>query len=299
VGKPVLFIIYNRPDLASLVFEEIRRIRPKELFVFADGPKESIPGDYELCRITRKVIDNIDWECNLQTLFSDRNNGCRVAVSSAIDWFFDNVNEGIILEDDCVPSQSFFKFCEQLLDYYKDDTRIMQICGTKVVDSYHQDGCSYYFSKYGPIWGWATWKRSWKYYDVNIKTWNEFEKAIRIYDFGFNKGEDIVRKAMFNTIVAGEIDTWDYQWAYAKIINSGLSIVPSFNLVTNIGYRNDATHTKNINELANRERYELQMPLIHPMFVARNKQADNVFFNKYLKKTLFSNIVAFVKRVIA
>lgn len=176
LNVPVLLLIFNRPDTTQRVFHEIRGASPLQLFISADGPRENKPGEFEKCQITRDIVRQVDWDCEVYTNFRDKNLGCKIAVSSAIDWFFENVEEGIILEDDCLPSFSFFRFCEELLEKYRDDERIMQIGGTNLLSEWQRSDDSYYFSKYGAIWGWATWRRAWQYYDVNMKLWPEVKK---------------------------------------------------------------------------------------------------------------------------
>jgi hypothetical protein len=170
-ATPILFLIFNRPDTTDKVFEKIREIQPRQLFISADGPRPDRKDEREKCEEARKVIQKIDWKCELKTNFSEKNLGCRVGVSSGIDWFFSQVSKGIILEDDCLPDASFFNFCKVLLEYYRNDERIMHIGGINVQDGRMRGTASYYFSKISHIWGWATWKRAWEKYDVNIRTY--------------------------------------------------------------------------------------------------------------------------------
>ena len=281
--NPVLFLIFNRPDTTQRVFEAIRQAKPARLFVAADGPREDRPGEAEKCAQARSIIENVDWDCEVVTLFREKNLGCGKAVSSAIDWFFENVEEGIILEDDCLPSQPFFMYCQELLEYYRQDTRIMQISGSNFIKSEMDE--SYFFSKYGPCWGWATWKRAWKYYDVDMRLWPVVKVKKLHYDFCFDEDEIKAREDIFDSVYNGAIDTWDYQWVFAKLVNNGLSITPKENLVSNIGFSEDATHTRdkgNIRE--NFERKELVFPLLHPPFMLKNYEMDRKYFEAFLKK---------------
>lgn len=281
--NPVLFLIFNRPDTTQRVFEAIRQAKPARLFVAADGPREDRPGEAEKCAQARSIIENVDWDCEVVTLFREKNLGCGKAVSSAIDWFFENVEEGIILEDDCLPSQPFFMYCQELLEYYRQDTRIMQISGSNFIKSEMDE--SYFFSKYGPCWGWATWKRAWKYYDVDMRLWPVVKGKKLHYDFCFDEDEIKAREDIFDSVYNGAIDTWDYQWVFAKLVNNGLSITPKENLVSNIGFSEDATHTRdkgNIRE--NFERKELVFPLLHPPFMLKNYEMDRKYFEAFLKK---------------
>ena len=173
---PVLFIIFNRPETTSLVFEQIKKVQPKYLFIAADGPRSNMPGELELCNAAREIVLNgIDWDCKIKTLFRTENAGCKKAVSKAINWFFDNVEQGIILEDDCLPDQKFFTFCKEMLWEYKDDMDIIAINGCNF--NYHKnDDEGYFFSRYMNVWGWATWKRAAEMIDYNMPSWNNEHK---------------------------------------------------------------------------------------------------------------------------
>ena len=165
---PILFLIFNRPDTTKRVFESIRSIKPAKLYIAADGDRKDKVGEDLLCKDTRSIIDLIDWECEIKTLFRPENLGCKIAVSSAIDWFFENEEQGIILEDDCLPNESFYIYCETLLNYYAFNERIMHISGNNFQDGMMRGNGSYYFSNYNHIWGWASWKRAWKAYNVDL-----------------------------------------------------------------------------------------------------------------------------------
>jgi hypothetical protein len=281
---PVLFLIFNRPEMTQRVFASIREASPAKLFIAADGPRNDKPNEAEICEQTRRIIKTIDWDCNVATLFREKNLGCKNAVSSAIDWFFTHVEEGIILEDDCLPSQSFFPYCQELLERYRNDTRIMQICGSNFLKTSLDE--SYYFSKYGPIWGWATWRRAWKYYDVDMAHWMIVKQKRLHYDFCFDEDEIRAREEIFDKIYAGNIDTWDYQWVFTKLIHNGLSITPKENLISNIGFSEEATHTTNKGDKReNLERKELEFPLVHPSFMLKNYEMDHKYFEVFLKRS--------------
>ena len=281
-ATPILFLIFNRPDTTNKVFEKIREIRPRQLFISADGPRPDKKEEAQKCAEARKVIQRIDWKCDLKTNLSEKNLGCRVGVSSGIHWFFVHVTEGIILEDDCVPDISFFHFCETLLKRYRTDARIMHIGGVNFQDGRVRGTGSYYFSNISHIWGWATWKRAWEKYDVNVSTYPQVleqnlfstvfsDPATRRY---WKKNIDLVYKK--------KKDTWDVQWQYAVSINNGLSILPNVNLVSNIGFDAHATHTiDNFNTLANRPSSHVDT-LTHPAFIVPDKEADAYTLSKYL-----------------
>lgn len=269
---PILFLIFNRPDTTQLVFDEIKKQKPKYLYVAADGARTDKIDEERLCSETRAIIDQVDWDCEVKTLFRDKNLGCKVAVSSAINWFFDNVEEGIILEDDCLPAESFFRYCESMLEKYRNDNRIMHISGENPLE---QGLCSksYYFSQIPHIWGWATWKRAWNKYNVNFEAFDTFLKFNLIQNVFEQKEAQKYWNKVFNRVYNGEINTWDYQWTYALFVNNGLSINPNKNLISNIGFGHvNACHTSENAKCANRKTYELD-EIKHPSFVLPSKAA--------------------------
>ena len=289
---PVLFLIFNRPEVTARVFARIREARPKQLFVAADGPRSDCRGDAAQCDHARECVDQvIDWPCETRRLYRERNYGCRKAVSSAIDWFFEHVEKGVILEDDCHPEPSFFPFCAELLDRYRNDTRIMQIAGTNLGLIGEDDiPGSYCFSRFGPIWGWATWRRAWTNYDVNMASWPK-QKEMNFLSCVCTSPEEIEwRTEQFNYVYEARIDTWDYQWQYSKMIERGLTVIPRANLISNVGFSVSATHTK----LPNRSKADLptrpiDLPLIHPETVAPCFEFDDAFLNQALAKSRISD----------
>jgi hypothetical protein len=263
---PVAFIIFNRPDTTAQVFEAIRRARPTKLLVAADGPRTDRPGEAEKCSAARAIIETVDWPCEVFRKYSDVNLGCKMGPASGIDWVFEQVEEAIILEDDCVPHQDFFRFCETMLDYYRHDTRVMMVCGTNYLQNVPAMAESYFFANYYPIWGWATWRRAWKLFDVDIKAWENFQEKKQLY--GLFSQTDISRyyENMFSLIRKGG-NFWDIQWWFACIFQHGLAIVPRSNLITNIG--EIGTHTKTQGDLhVNMPTYPLDVDNIcHPSYV--------------------------------
>jgi hypothetical protein len=266
---PVLFLIFNRPDTTQLVFDRIRQARPPQLFIAADGPRTHKTGEAALCEQTRQIADQVDWPCDVQTLFREQNLGCKRAVSSAIDWFFSQVDAGIVLEDDCLPEPTFFSFCTDLLIRYRDDDRVMHISG--ITFQARRDvtaGASYYFSGFASIWGWATWRRAWQRYDVDPA---ENARYVPLNAPYFNQR----LRWILSEVVAGRLDTWDVQWLVAIRRHNGLSIVPRISQVTNIGFGLSATHTiRKPRWLADLFTAPLDQPLVHPTTVAINTGAD-------------------------
>jgi hypothetical protein len=271
LSTPVLLIIFNRPDLAERVFGAIARAKPRKLFVAADGPRSSEEADK--CDQARAVIERVDWDCEVLTDFSDVNLGCGRREASAFDWVFSEVEEAILLEDDTLPAPSFFHFCQVLLERYRDDERVMMISGNNFQRDLHRAEYSYYFSSLASCWGWAGWRRAWKHYDFDMRTWPEFKRDRLIESVCEDPCQQRYWKGIFDQMYAHEIDTWDYQWVYACWSQSGLSIVPTRNLVTNIGFRPDATHTVGKSPLADLPTSDI-WEVRHPPFVVRDREAD-------------------------
>ena len=278
LSTPVLFLIFNRPDTTERVFEEIRKAKPKRLFIVADGPRNE--EEREKCEAARAVVEKIDWDCEVKRNYSEKNLGCKIRVSSGIDWFFENVEQGIILEDDCLPSQSFFPFCEELLERYKDDERVGMISGNNFFAQDFNSKYSYHFSNHGSIWGWASWKRAWKNYDVAMKAWTKIDQDNMLYNYFYDKKVKNTWKDRFNNVFNGKIDTWDFQWAFTRYLNRYSTIRPCKNLVANIGFDNRATHTKGkVNPLF-LVKHELDSALCHPTGFYINYLADKKLINQ-------------------
>jgi hypothetical protein len=272
----VLLLVFNRPDHLEDVMAALRIAKPQKLYVAADGPRRNMPGDLEACQRARAVATQIDWRCDVRTLFRDQNLGCRVAVSEAIDWFFEHEDEGIILEDDCVPSQSFFRYCSELLVKYHDDTRIMCVSGDNFLQGHDATMHSYYFSKYMHCWGWATWRRAWRLYDKNMDLWPEYRAAngLRAFADG-NRVFVETWSSIFDSAHLNKIDSWAYRFLFSCWANHGLTCLPAKNLVTNVGFDGRGTHTKNTrSKEARLPAWELAFPLSHPPAVFRNADAD-------------------------
>lgn len=272
---PILFLIFNRPDLTKRVFERIREARPGQLFIAADGPRADRPGEADFCVQTRSVVETIDWDCEVHRLFCDHNLGCKMAVSSAITWFFAHVEEGIILEDDCLPHPSFFRFCRELLERYRDNERVVAISGNNFQPANKNSRYSYYFSIYNHIWGWASWRRAWQHYDGDLKRWPQLREEQWLSKL-FRRPEAVrYWSAIFDQVYEKRIDSWGYPWTYSCWIQNGLTVLPSVNLVTNLGFDERATHTKHKDaQSANLPVQAMPFPLIYPPKVVRNFQAD-------------------------
>jgi hypothetical protein len=278
---PVVLFVFNRPHLTTQSFERIRQARPRRLFVVADGPRVGHPDDPDLCEATRKMVSSPDWKCELQTDFAEENLGNGQRMSSGLDWVFKQCEEAIILEDDCLPSRSFFNFCTTLLTYYRDDTRVMHISGDNFQDGIHRGMGSYFFSRYSLSWGWASWARAWQYYDCKIRHWPEARELAWLHSFLDNPAEIRYWTMIFERLHRGLIDTWDYQWLFACWRHNGLSIQPNANLVSNVGSGPDATHHKGPHSTIGIPTLELE-DLLHPGQVQRDRRADRFTFRKHI-----------------
>lgn len=300
LNTAVLFLIFNRLETTKLVFEQIKKARPPKLYIACDGARQSRPDEEKKVQEIRDyVLEHIDWDCEIKTLFRDQNLGCKKAVSQAIDWFFENESQGIILEDDCLPCQSFFWFCEEMLNYYNNDLRVWHVSGDNFQNGKIRGDGDYYFSNYTHIWGWATWADRWQSYDVDMSNYKVFVKSKKIEAVFENSSEQKYWLKAFEAVKAGKIDTWDYQWSYCAFVNNGLSVLPNVNLIENIGFGIDATHTYDENsklaKLAKLETRNTTFPVKHPQFMLRNKAADDFtakaqFTTKSIRRRVFSKL---------
>jgi hypothetical protein len=288
---PILFIVFNRPEHTRKVFERIKEVKPKFLFVVADGPRADHAEDAEKCeQVRRYIVESVSWPCELKTLFRDENFGCGRGPAEAISWFFSNIEEGIVLEDDCLPDVTFFTFCQELLRRYRNDDRIMHISGTNFQDDRIVLPDSYYFSQYPHIWGWASWRRAWKNYQYRI-TDSADEIRLTLKRRLKSKEENrLWEDVMIKSFSAGKKDVWDYQWCYLFWKNNGISILPSRTLVKNIGLGIDSTHTSSFSSGYEQNTVAPIHNLIHPAHVKENRLADQYTFRRYFsRKTSFKN----------
>lgn len=277
---PILFVLYNRLEVAKRTFEQIRKIRPQKLYVACDGYKKEKPGDQEKVESVRRwILGAIDWECQVKTRFAEENQGCKYGPANAISWVLECEAEAIILEDDILADESFFWYCRDMLERYKDDERVMLIGGYKALEDYPIEG-DYFFSAFGQIWGWATWRRAWSYYDIDMKKWQFYrEKKLLFHVFG-NDMATILTENM-DWVYQGKLDAWDYPWTFTQVSNSGLTILPKCNLIENIGYGVDATHTSE--QAVDFCRKSLTFPLQMQENVVRNWEYDKAYAKKCMK----------------
>lgn len=274
--SPILFLVFNRPAPTAQVFAAIRAARPPRLYVAADGARSNRPGEEQRCEQTRRVATAVDWPCEVKTLFREKNLGCKQAVSQALDWYFECEEEGVVLEDDCVPDPSFFRYCDELLEYHRNDDRVALISGDNFQFGRAYGDSSYYFSRYVHIWGWASWRRMWRHYDRDMKAWPAFRDGGGLQRiFGTRSREIKYWRRVFDAVHRGEIDTWDYQVNFAVWAQRMLTILPQKNLVKNIGFGTDATHTTARSKFADMLAEQLGFPLRHPTSYENCVAADD------------------------
>ena len=299
---PILFIFFNREDIALKAFEMIRSVRPTRLYLSQDGPRID-RGEEEqrkLIRIRKHIIERIDWECTVHQRFMNKNLGCAMGVKTAIDWIFETEKYGIILEDDCVVSKSFFPFMEDILVRYKDDQRIGMVAGTNPIEKY-RGRTSFHFSRFKSCWGWATWARAWKNMDMDM-TWRETDMMSVINNSGFNSRHNSKWHFQLKCIDRNHVSAWDWQWYFSLAAQNQLCVYPAVNLVSNIGKDIEATHPS-FGDIT-RERHELPLPLTAPSIVAPDYHFDKMFdANENRLPTMLARIIphtlkGYIKRLI-
>ncbi|MDR6193704.1 nucleotide-diphospho-sugar transferase [Siphonobacter sp. SORGH_AS_0500] len=281
---PVLFLMFNRPDLSVQVFAKIREVQPKALYVALDGPRGTHPLDAERVSQCLAILKGVDWPCEVKTLVRQKNLGCGLAVSSAISWFFEQEPMGIILEDDCVPDASFFSFCRELLYRYEHHTEVMHIGGVNFQNGKQRGEGSYYFTKICHVWGWASWRRAWKLYDADMTSFPKFKKSKAIDDLFIKKKDRKYWLKNFEMVHSWKISSWAFPWTYSIWINNGLCILPNVNLVMNIGFDERATHTQSKDYMHNEIKAGQLLELEHPSFIIECAEAT-----EYALRNQFSN----------
>jgi hypothetical protein len=278
---PVALFFFKRPDTTRQVFEAIRKSKPKKLFLISDAPFWQDKAKNEECK---NIVGNVDWECTVYTNYSEFNQGCDDRITSGIDWVFTYVEECIFFEDDCLPDPTFFQFCEEMLEKYRDDKRIMMISGNNFQYGRKRTEYSYYYSQIFHIWGWATWKRAWKHYDHNVSF------ALEVIEGGWlpdllaePNSANFFSNILFSNYLK-QLNTWDFKWNFSCWVQNGLSVMPNQSLVSNIGFGADATHAFNPNDpLANIPNVPMDFPLRHPPFIVQDKQADRDTMNRIFR----------------
>jgi len=295
---PVALSLFTRPDTTERVFEIIRQAKPPKLLVFADGPRPDKPGEAENCAAARAIIERVDWDCEVLKNYSETNLGAGRRISTGLNWVFDNVEEAIVLENDCVVHPTFFHFCDELLERYRYDTRIASIAAHNVQFGRRRTEYSYYFSRYTHSWGWATWKRAWQHYDFDMKLWPEIQSGNFLSDILIDPQAVISWTYILQAMYEKRIDTWDYPWTFACWLQSGMSIIPNVNLVCNIGYGPDALNFKKKSKFNDMPTEVIEFPLKHPPFVIRNTKADKFTQNMLFKMSWSQQFKEKVKKIL-
>ncbi|MDZ8054193.1 MAG: glycosyltransferase family 2 protein [Aulosira sp. ZfuVER01] len=297
MNTAVAFIIFNKPDTTAKVFEVIRQVKPPKLLVIADGPRQQYPQDVEKCAAANKILDKIDWNCQVIKNSSDINLGCKQRIVTGLNWVFQQVEEAIILEDDCLPHPTFFAYCEELLDKYRHDQRIMTISGNNFQFGRRRTEYSYYFSRYPLIWGWATWRRAWQQYDIEMQHWLAIRDDNWLQDILDDATAVRYWQKIFQNCYQGNIDSWAFLWTLTSWLQNGLTILPNINLVSNIGFSTEAANTRDIySPFANHPTQAMEFPIKHPEFMIRDAQADKFTQQTQFHLSLISHLKSLVKK---
>lgn len=309
---PLLLLIYNRPEVTKVLFNKIKKIKPKIIYIAADGPKENDQNDLERCEKVRNIFNKIDWNCKIHKRYNKKNYGCRNSIIQSINWFFKKEKYGIILEDDCIPSTDFFWLSKILLKKYEKNNKVFCISGSNYLKNFQKVNNSYYFSKYPHCWGWATWRRAWKKNEPNIKFWPKFKNSLDWRDINNNMIEHKYWNKIFDKCYKGKFNSWAYPWTLSVWKNKGLTIIPKKNLVKNIGYGSDSTNSifRNINDIYKVKKIERKIK--HPKIIKSDLKKDNFVFDSHYKgknylypyrivfliRKFISNPFNFIKRAI-
>jgi len=299
--SPVLLMAFNRPRETSLVFDAIRQAKPPKLYVACDGPRSGNANDRVNTQKVRQILTSVDWKCEVKSLFRDENLGCKFGVAGALDWFFDQEPRGIILEDDCLPNQDFFTYCEMLLERYENNEDIWSISGANFLNSKDIGPQSYYFSKYNHVWGWASWRRAWKKRDLSISFWDDFVHSEKWLALMNDSVERAHWEKTLSNFIERKIDTWDYAWTATAWYHGAIHITPKVNLVSNIGFVLDATHTKRKIDLVSNLKVNNILPLkftdeFSCLEWADQHVFDNLYEGKY-KRTWLGKFTLLGKKI--
>lgn len=273
----MVLIVFNRPELTRQVFARVAQMRPEQMFLVADGPRATRPGERERCEEVRRIVAAVDWPCDVRTNFAPENLGCRRRVISGLNWVFSQVEEAIVLEDDLLPDPSFFRFCEEMLERYRENERVAMITGFNVGADMAQAPDSYYFSQLTHVWGWATWRRAWKDYDEHMMAWPEVQRTGSLAEvFPERSAMRYWRSILQGMYLGTGPNTWDYQWMVTNIAHRRLAVTPQVNLVQNLGFGEDATHPTDPGDAPRVGVRSLVFPLRHPRVMAPARELDAI-----------------------
>ena len=291
---PILLMAFRRPHVTKKVFREIQKIKPKKFFFAVDGPRNI--KEKRLVNQVKNIIELVDWPCEVKTLFKEKNTGLKEGIIENIDWFFNYVDKGIIIEDDCLPDPSFFRFCGEMLKKYRNDERVMHIAGSNPHNGWARDEYSYYFSHYTLSWGWATWKRAWKKYDPDIKAYKEIKRKKYMRDLYPKWYERIFIQRGFDLVCFKKVPVWDHQWLFTPAMNSALAIIPNKNLIKNIGINKEGTNTTSkLDDELSLPTEKIKFPLKHPPFIIRDRISDERYARKMFKRGIINNFLRITK----
>jgi hypothetical protein len=298
LAVPVAMFVFNRPDTTARVLDAVRRVRPRRLLVIADGPRLARDGEAQRCEEVRALFGRIDWQCEVERDFAPQNLGCRSRLSSGLDWVFDRVEEAIVLEDDCLPDPTFFPYCEALLARYRHEPRVMAITGDNFQEGRRRGTASYYFSRFMHVWGWASWRRAWRHYDVTLADWPSRRETGWLEEVLGSVGGARAWKEIFDRTRSGAVDTWDYQWVYAIWAQSGLVATPNVNLVSNIGAGRESTHPGGRARFFHMRTEPMSLPPLAPPAIAADDAADRFVQRMQFTRPLSARLAALVRRVL-
>jgi len=285
----VAIFIFLRLDSILELLNRLRVVKPPRLYIIGEGYRLGKPGEEERVAEIREIVEkSIDWDCQVFTNYVPTDIGAGMRISSGITWVFEHEEQAIFLEDDTIPSISFFRYCDELLEYYKNNIEVMAISGNNVVSNYSIKD-SYTFSSIPFIWGWASWRRAWTDYDYKIQTWPKVKKAGMLKKRFSNPMFYEVRENEFNLAYGGIDFTWDYQFAYLLLIKNGMCVIPQVNMIQNVGVGIDATNTKEVYEIEHEQAEEIIFPLIHPKSIEIDHGYDNYYFENFLFNLYYSS----------
>lgn len=296
---PVAIFGFNRPGMIKQVFERVREVKPRQLLLVLDGPRVNVPDDLNNCNQVKEILSQVDWPCEVKRNYSETNMGCKKRIASGISWVFENVEEAILLEDDCVPAPTFFLYCAELLEYYRDDSRIGMIAGH--IANFNKPrtyGSSYYVDRLAWIWGWATWRRAWEKYDPEMRVW-PLMKERELLTHVFKKRSTVEPFSRFlDSVFDGKVNTWDAAWSVTFFRENYLCIHPKQNLVTNIGFGKDSSHTSGeLSPWANLSTEPMEFPLVHPVSLIPDTGAEQSSFENMWSPSIISKIKRRIKRL--
>jgi hypothetical protein len=299
VTAPVLLIAFNRPETTARVLEAIRAAAPRRLFVAVDGPRKgALRDEKKQAEVLEVIRSGIGWKCDVKYLVQETNLGCGQAPARAISWFFENVPEGIILEDDCLPAPQFFPFCTSILERYREEPRVAHIGGFNCQSGRIRGNASYYFSRYFHCWGWASWRRAWEGFDIEMKDYRQFLSEKGLESLFPRRSVREFWKANFDDAAHGDGSVWDYQWVYHNLKRDRVAVVPNWNMIENIGFGEEATHTRAPDRRLPPVASNIPADIVHPSFILSCRAADEYTYRHQLRLGRFHDVKQVVKRIL-